>query len=95
MTKQNDVYTDYEGFGFYKPEEYDAQTTGESLYNWVFHYNEFTGVWNAIPRDAYNDYWSNRDCPAIISSKSIDTLKELIAKTGGDKKKIERLVGEQ
>ena len=91
--KTNEVYTDHEGFGFYDPGDQPG-TNDSSLYNWVFHFNEYTGMWNAIPRDDYNEYWSNHKCERVLSSSSIDTLKELIYKTSGDKSRIEKLISE-
>lgn len=98
MKKQNEVYTDLEGFGYYDGGDHmplDKETTKGSLYHWVFHFNEYTGLWNAIHRDHYNSYWSDRNAVGVISSKSISTLRELIKKTNGDLSKIEKLLGEQ
>lgn len=92
MTLQNEVYTDHEGFGIYEGGDH-LEPVSMSLYNWVFHYNDYTGMWNAIPRDDYNEYWSNSNCERVISSSSIDTLKELIYRTSGDKAQIEKLIG--
>lgn len=91
--KTNEVYTDHEGFGFYTPGDQPG-TNSPSLYNWVFHFNDYSGMWNAIPRDDYNEYWSNHKCERVLSSSSIDTLKELIYKTNGDKNRIEKLISE-
>jgi len=66
-----------------------------ALYNYVFHYNAYNKNWAAIPRELYNDYWSDSTKPGILRSKSIDTLIEILHKTGGDKKKISKLVGEK
>lgn len=63
-----------------------------ALYNYVFHYNAHNKNWSAIPRELYNDYWSDSNKPGILRSKSIDTLTELIYKTGGDAKKLSKLV---
>jgi hypothetical protein len=52
----------------------------EKLYNYLLHYNPFTGLWNAVPRDHYNAYWSNREVEGVISSKNVKTLIELIIK---------------
>lgn len=52
----------------------------ENLYDYVFHYNSFKKTWNAIPRDRYNEYWSNKKVENVISSKKIETLIELIIK---------------
>jgi hypothetical protein len=50
----------------------------ENLHDYVIHYNSFTKLWNAIPRDKYNAYWSNRKVEGVLSSKKINTLIELI-----------------
>jgi hypothetical protein len=55
------------------------------LHNYVFHYNQYTNLWNAIPRDLYNQYWSNRKLKQVLSSKNLDTLLELINRISIDK----------
>jgi len=50
------------------------------LYDWVFHYNHFTELWAAIPRDLYNNYWNNDDVKGVIKSKDFNTLVEIITK---------------
>lgn len=50
------------------------------LYDWVFHYNHFTGLWNAIPRDKYNKYWDNDELDSVLKSKDFNTLVEIITK---------------
>ena len=50
------------------------------LYNWVFHFNNFEGLWSAIPRELYNQYWDNQEFEGIIKSKDINTLVEIITK---------------
>lgn len=52
----------------------------ENLYDYVFHYNHFKKIWSAIPRESYNEYWSNEKAENVISSKKIETLIELIIK---------------
>jgi hypothetical protein len=54
------------------------------LHNYVFHYNQYTNLWNAIPRDLYNQYWSNRKLKQVLSSKDLDTLLELINRISTD-----------
>jgi hypothetical protein len=66
-----------------------------TLYDYVFHFNTFTKTWAAIPRDQYNEYWSNQNVPGVLRSKSINTLTELLQKTGGDVKKIAKLLREK
>jgi len=56
----------------------------DHLHNWVFHYNSYTKKWAAIPRDLYNEYWSDYNVEGIIRSNSIETLQEIILKTSGE-----------
>lgn len=96
--KTNEVYTDLEGFGNYEGGDHkplDEQVNRGSLYHWVFHFNEYTGLWNAVHRDHYNSYWSDHNAAGVIGSKSIRLLTEIIQKTDGDIKKIEKLISEQ
>jgi hypothetical protein len=87
---RNEVYTDLE------PSSTEhSGGPGSTLYNFVFHFNAYTGLWAAIHRDDYLQYWSDGGHPRVIRSKSIDTLQEIIIKTGGDKSKIEQLTREQ
>lgn len=53
------------------------------FYNWVFHFNPYTKQWAAIPRDLYNDYWSNYELEGIIRSSKFSTLLEILQKTEG------------
>jgi hypothetical protein len=50
------------------------------LYDWVFHYNHFTELWHAVPREMYNRYWDNDDIKGVLKSKDINTLIEIITK---------------
>ena len=91
MTIHNDVYTDHEGFGFYQPTTSEPDT---SLYHFVFHFNAYSGLWAAVPRDVYQQYWSDYNIPGVIRSKSIETLIALLHKTKGNVSEIEKLAGE-
>ena len=66
-----------------------------SLYQYVFHYNEHRKTWAAIPREKYNEYWSNPEVPGVLRSKSIETLTEILYKTGGDVTEIGKLLREK
>lgn len=48
------------------------------LYGWVFHYNKYTDLWYAIPRELYVKYWDNDNIEGVLKSKQISTLLELI-----------------
>lgn len=50
------------------------------LYNYIFHWNHYTELWSAIPRDKYMKYWDNDEIEGVLKSKSISTLMELICK---------------
>jgi len=50
------------------------------LYDYVFHYNHFTELWNAIPRQVYTKYWNNDDVEGVLKSREIMTLMEIITK---------------
>lgn len=62
------------------------------MFNWVFHYNPFTEIWNAIPREFYNIYWNEDSHPAILKSKNISDLKDLLYRTNGDSEEIKKLL---
>ena len=47
---------------------------------YVLHFNPYTNVWNAIPRDKYNEYWNDINTKGVLSSKKVETLIELITK---------------
>jgi hypothetical protein len=91
---QNDVYTDYEGFGQYSPES-SVPEVNSSIYNFVFHFNAYTGLWSAIPRDLYNDYWTDHTTHGVLRSKSIETLFHLLYKTGGDVEEVYKITSDK
>jgi hypothetical protein len=51
-----------------------------NLYDYVFHYNHYTELWNAIPRGVYERYWNNDDVAGVLKSKNVNTLIEMITK---------------
>lgn len=46
----------------------------EQLYSYVFHYNHFTELWYAIPREVYTKYWDNENTAGVLNAKDIDIL---------------------
>jgi hypothetical protein len=64
----------------------------EILYNWVFHFNPYTKMWAAIPRELYNDYWNDSNLEGIIRSSKYETLITILYKTKGDLIKIKELI---
>jgi hypothetical protein len=65
----------------------------QSLFNWIFHYNPWTNLWNAFPREKYLDYFNDPNDPKmiVIRSKDVKTLSEIIRKIGGDPERIGEL----
>lgn len=59
------------------------------LHDWVFHFNTYTEEWAAVPREIYNQYWSDRNAKGVIRSNELNTLLEMLHKTKGDISKIE------
>jgi hypothetical protein len=49
----------------------------ECLHNWMFHFNPYTGLWNAFPREEYNNYFNNANDPEALILKSTD-IKALL-----------------
>lgn len=62
----------------------------ESLYDWVFHYNHHTELWNVFQRKDYVEYFNNSSDPnlVVIKSKDIKSLINILYKIGGDEAKI-------
>lgn len=52
----------------------------EQLYSYVFHYNHFTELWYAIPKDKYAKYWDNNETEGVLHAKEIDILIHHILK---------------
>jgi len=52
----------------------------EKLYDYLIHYNHFTKLWNAVPRDSYPAYWSNRKVDGVFSAKKINDLIDMVLK---------------
>jgi hypothetical protein len=65
----------------------------QSLFNWIFHYNPWTKLWNAFPREKYLDYFNDPNDPKmiVIRSKDVKTLSEIIRKIDGDPERIREL----
>jgi len=52
----------------------------DNLYDYVFHYSPYTELWNAIPRDIYNDYWSHNEFIGVLRAKDINVIIDLVQK---------------
>lgn len=87
---KNEIYTDLENNS-----DVDGTDKDGALYNFVFHYNHHTKLWNAIPRESYLGYWGNIADRSILKSKSFSTLIEIIQRTNGNPSLIDQLTREQ
>lgn len=74
-----------------KPKE--VRMEKDLLSGWVFTYNTYTNKWKASKREHYGQLFSG-DKGDVLSSSSIDTLQELIIRTGGDKVKLKELIND-
>lgn len=63
----------------------------EELHNWLFTYNSYTQLWRTTKRENYLDLFSKPETE-FLRSKDINTLMELIIKTGGDEVEIKKLL---
>jgi hypothetical protein len=48
------------------------------LYSYVFHYNAYTELWNAIPTDAWLKYWNDEEDERILRARDLNVLIELV-----------------
>lgn len=88
---KQEVYTDYENIKeFAAVEQLDVKY--EFMHDWIFHFNPYTELWNAVPRHLYNAYWSNYNIKGILRSKEITTLEYLIHRGKGDIDVINKLL---
>lgn len=52
----------------------------DPLYDYLFHYNHYQGLWNAIPRAKYLDYWTNDKVEGVLKAKEVHVLIDLISR---------------
>ncbi len=63
----------------------------EQLHGWLFTFNSYSKNWVCCKREQYLDLFSKPETE-FLRSKDINTLIELIIKTGGDEVKIKKLL---
>lgn len=80
----NETYQDLEA-------SYHKEPEALYLNDWVFHYNPYTELWAAIPRDLYHSYWNNFEHPRILRAKFLNTLVDLLHKSKGSQEIIQDL----
>ena len=64
----------------------------KNSHNWIFHPNELTGTWNAVRRDDYHLLFNDVKNPKVLTTRHPEHLRELIDKTDGDIKEINKLL---
>jgi hypothetical protein len=85
-TMTQEVYTDYE----------NAMTdTSDYMHDWVFHFNPYTKLWSAIPRDLYNKYWDNHELEGVLRSRDVNTLFDLLHRAKGNVDLINQLTNKK
>lgn len=50
------------------------------IYGYVFHFNPYSELWYAIPRDSYSNYWNGVEDESVLVSKEVSVLVELVSK---------------
>lgn len=64
------------------------------MQDWVFHYNIFTKLWNAIPRELYMAYWNDAKIPDVLRSKHLNVLLDLLHRCKGDVEMIKEIASD-
>lgn len=65
----------------------------DCLHNWMFHFNPYTKLWNAFPREEYTNYFNNYDDPhaLILKSTDIKALLDILRRISCDPDRIAEL----
>jgi hypothetical protein len=79
-----ETYQDHETY-------YPESKSNDCLFNWIFHYNPMNKLWNAIPRDLYNQYWDNLNNKQVIKSTQISTLVDIVIKLSNSDLDLDKL----
>jgi hypothetical protein len=79
----------------YRPDLTAAQMGMQDVYNWLFHFNVYNNTWAAIPRDLVGKYLNDPKTQGVLFSRELDTLVDLILRTGGDEESIDELLKNQ
>ena len=87
---KQEVYTDYENIKEFAP--VPQSSDGEYyMHDWVFHFNPYTSLWCAVPRELYNKYWDDSQLENVLRSKDISTLLYLLHRSKGDINEIHKI----
>ena len=80
---KTEVYTDLEIKEFAAIGE-ELRPQHDYMTDWIFHFNPYTQLWNAIPRNISTEYWSDSQHKDVLRSKHLNTLLDMIHRTKGD-----------
>jgi hypothetical protein len=83
---KKEFYTDYETSA-----DTNIKDDNVYLHDWIFHYNPYANLWNAIPRNLYSKYWDNFEIEGILKSRNVSTLFDLLHKAKGNVDLINQL----
>lgn len=84
-----EVYTDHESIRDFEVPPTQVEQT--YLYEWFFHYNPNTQLWNAIPRGAQTDYWNNASHPDVLRAKHLNILLAMLERCQGDAEMVREI----
>ena len=66
-----------------KSQDKNNQPGKDALYSYLFHYNPYTGYWNAFLRDKANQYLNGTlDENDVIKAKDYNDIVKYITKNG-------------
>ena len=68
----------------------NIETKMKNINQWVFACDGKT--WRAAKREDYRELFNDHNSEKVLKSSSIDTLTELIQRTGGDLNEIKKLL---
>ena len=69
-------------------QDLEKETNNKYLENWVFVYNPYQNVFMATNRDNYSKLFNDTKIEAIIKSRKIEVLFEIINLNKGDLRKV-------
>lgn len=61
------------------------------VHEWIFNYNEYIQQWQATRRENYKELFNDYINDCVLRSKDINTLIDIIERTGGSKELINKL----
>lgn len=60
----------------------------KNSHNWLFHPNDYTGLWHAAKREDKDLLFNNIESPKVLKGQYVEDLRQLIDKTDGDPDKL-------